>query len=82
MADFMLSLVSNPYDPFTEYKKWKRFDTQEGFDTDGLLARLASTSDALSEPDQDTLIEDAIDSVVDNPSFRGLYEKRARVEGS
>lgn len=78
MADFMLSLVSNPYDPFTEYAKWKRFDAQEGFDTDGLLARSVSSSDGLSEPDQDLAVEEAIDSIVNNPSFGGMYEKRVR----
>lgn len=78
MADFMLSLVANPYDPFTEYSKWKNFDSREGFDTDGLLARAVSTSDALSEPDQELAVEQAIDSIVNNPSFGGMYEKRVR----
>lgn len=78
MADFMLSLVSNPYDPFTEYNLWKKFDSHEGFDTDGLLARVLSTSDALSEPDQDLAVEQAIESILTNPSFAGLYEKRER----
>ena len=74
----MLSLISNPFDPFDEYENWKKFDREEGFDTDGLLARLASSSEVLSEPDEEQWIEDAIDSVVNNPSFRGLYEKRTK----
>lgn len=78
MAEFMLSLVSNPFDPFTEYDKWKNFDRMEGFDTDGLMARVLSTSDALSEPDQEVAEELAVDSIVNNPSFGGMYEKRVR----
>ena len=78
MADFMLSLASNPFDPFTEYEQWERFDRQEGFDTAGLLARALSTSDALSEPDQELAVEQAIDSIVDNPNFAGIYKKVQR----
>lgn len=75
MASYMLSLASNPYNPFTEYDEWKRFDRHEGFDTAGLLARTLSTSDALSQHDQDLDVERAVDSIVNNPSFAGLYKK-------
>lgn len=74
---FMLSLASNPYNPFTEYDKWKTFDRREGFDTDGLLARVVSTSSQISVADQEIAIEDAIDSIISNPSFDGLYIKVA-----
>jgi hypothetical protein len=78
MAEAMLSLVSNPYDPFTEYDLWLKFDHHEGFDTAGLLARVVSTSDALSQPDQDLAVEQAIDGIVENPSFAGMYKKVLR----
>jgi hypothetical protein len=78
MADVMLSLVSNPYDPFEQYDLWLNFDRHEGFDTQGLLARAVSVSDSMSEPDQDQALEDAIDSIVANPSFAGLYKKVQR----
>jgi hypothetical protein len=74
----MLSLVSNPYDPFDEYDLWLNFDHHEGFDTAGLLARAVSTSSELSVPDQEQAIEDAIDSIVANPSFGGMYKKVRR----
>lgn len=70
---FMLSLVTNPYDPFTEYDKWKKFDTHEGFDTDGLLARTISTSSDISEADQLLAEKQACESIIENPSFEGLY---------
>lgn len=72
---FMLSLATNPYNPFTDYQKWKVFDRQEGFDTDGLLARTVSSSSQISFADQDIAVEDAIDSILANPSFDGLYIK-------
>ncbi len=76
--EFMLSLSSNPYDPFTQYGLWLNFDRLEGFDTPGLLARLISTSDALSEADQNRAVEQAIDSIINNASFSGLYKKVQR----
>lgn len=75
MAEAMLSLASNPWNPFTQYELWKEFDRKEGFDTAGLLARCISTSDALSEADQELAVEQAIDSIVQNPSFGGMYVK-------
>lgn len=80
MAVVMLSLVSNPYDPFDQYDSWLLFDHHEGFDTAGLLARVVSTSDALSEPDQELAVEQAVDSIMNNPSFAGLYRKVERKE--
>jgi hypothetical protein len=81
MADVMLSLVSNPYDPFEQYDLWLNFDHHEGFDTAGLLARAVSVSDEMSQPDQDQAWEDAVDSIVANPSFGGMY-KKVRRKGS
>lgn len=71
----MLSLSHNPFDPFSEYDLWKEFDRKEGFDTAGLLARVVSTSDAISETDQALAVDQAIDSILNNPSFAGLYKK-------
>lgn len=78
MSEFMLSLAHNPYDPFEEYDLWKNFDTLEGYDTPGLLARVLSTSDSLSEADQELAVEQAIESILSNVSFKGLYKKVER----
>lgn len=60
----MLTTVDNPYDPFTEYDEWSEFDESHGYFTPQLLARIAITSDELSERDQDLAIESAIDEIV------------------
>jgi hypothetical protein len=78
MAVVMLSLVSNPFDPFTDFAAWSAFDRKEGFDTAGLVARAVSTSDEISEPDQEEAVEMAVDSILNNPSFAGLYKKVVR----
>jgi len=74
----MLSLATNPYDPFEEYELWSAFDRHEGFDTAGLLARAISTSDDLSDEDQELATEQAIESILSNVSFKGLYKKVVR----
>lgn len=78
MAIVMLSLVSNPYNPFTEFNDWYRFDHREGFDTAGLLARIVSVSSEQSDADQELAVEQAVDSILENPSFAGLYKKVVR----
>lgn len=78
MSQFMLSLATNPYDPFTQYDLWLKFDHQEGFDTAGLLARCVSSSDALSLADQEQAVEQAIESILSNPSFADMYIKVER----
>lgn len=75
MSEHMLSLLANPHDPFDDYEKWSMFDRKEGFNTEGLLARLITPSPDISQPDQDRMIEEAIDNIVANPSFAGLYKK-------
>lgn len=78
MTDFMLSLSTNPYDPWDEYGLWSNFDRHEGFDTAGFLARCLVTSEILSEPDQEADVEATIDHIMNNPSFKGLYKKLSR----
>lgn len=75
MARTMLSLATNPYNPFDDYVLWLRFDHREGFDTAGLLARLVPDLDGTTVVEEETQIEAAIDSVVANPAFGGLYIK-------
>ena len=71
----MLSLTSNPYDPFDDYINWSKFDRNEGFDTAGFLARVVSDSSSLSDADQELAIEQAVESILMNPSFAGLYKR-------
>lgn len=70
----MLSTVDNPWSPFTHYTEWYEFDSSHGYHTPGLLARIAKTSDELSEPDQDLAIEAAIDEIIEE-NVLGLYRR-------
>lgn len=72
----MLSTVDNPYDPRTSWNEWFAFDTAHGYHTCGLLARLCSTSDSLSEELEIEEIENAIDRILrlDGTNFYQTFE--------
>ena len=75
--EFMLSTIDNPYDPFTHYDLWYAFDQTKGYKTCEYLARIAKTSDDLSDLDNAIAIETAIDEIVDI-NVLGLYIKVGR----
>ena len=76
MVEHMLTTIDNPFNPFTQYNEWYAFDQAAGYDTTGFLARIARTSDDLSEADQNLAIEQAIDEIV-NENVLGIYTKVA-----
>lgn len=74
MAKYALTTVDNPYDPFEEFDKWFGYDIEQGYNSCGYLARIARTSDALTDEENDEEISRAIDEIVDN-DFIGIYIK-------
>jgi hypothetical protein len=76
-VEHMLTTVDNPWNPFTNYDEWWTYDQSQGYDTPGLLARIANVSLDLSDDDVEQSIEDAIDEIcILNVS--GLYRKAVR----
>lgn len=74
MSNCMLSTLDNPFDPFTQFDDWYSFDEQVGHHTCGYLARIAKSSDELSEVEEAEAIENAIDEIV-KLNVNGLYIK-------
>ncbi len=72
--DSMLTTLDNPYNPFTQFDEWYAFDVEKGYYTCNYLARVAKTSDYLSEEDEALAIEQAIDEIV-LLNVTGLYIK-------
>lgn len=56
-----ITTVDNPFDPEKEFDKWYNFDVQKGYHTCSLLARIAKTSENLSEEENEVEREAAID---------------------
>lgn len=74
---YALTTVDNPYDPFTQWDEWYAFDEAAGYHSCSLLARIAVTSDDLSDSDQDAAIQAAIDEIV-SENVSGVHRKVTR----
>jgi hypothetical protein len=60
----MLTTIDNPYDPFTQWDDWFLFDMQAGYNSPGMVARIAKLSNELTPAQENKAIEDAIDEIV------------------
>ena len=70
----MLTTIDNPYDPFDDFKNWFLFDVQHGYNSCAYLARVARTSDQLTEKENNEEIEKAIDEIIEL-DFMNVYVK-------
>lgn len=68
-----LTTVDNPYNPFQDFDHWFLYDIVSGYNSCGYLARIATTSDQLTDEENLKEIDRAIDEIVKlNPK---LYKK-------
>ena len=74
MPEMMLTTIDNPFNPFTQWDEWKRYDEDKKYYTCSYLARIAKTSDDLSETDYNKAIDDAIEEIV-SLNINGMYTK-------
>lgn len=69
-----ITTIDNPYDPFTQFDQWYLFDVEHGYGTCQLLARIAKTSDSLSDEENEIEMEKAIDEII-KYDFLNVYKK-------
>jgi len=69
-----LTTFDNPFDPFEQFDQWFLFDIEKGYNSCAYLARIAKTSQQLSEVEYNDEIERAIDEIV-RLDFMNLYKK-------
>lgn len=79
MAKCALTTFDNPYDPFDQFDAWYNFDLDRSRihqtkDCCSFLARIARTSDQLTEEENDQEIERAIDEII-KYDFMNIYKK-------
>lgn len=70
----MITTTDNPYDPFTQFDEWYAYDVSMGYHTLAYLARIAVSSEELSESDDDKATENAIDEII-KYNILGIYRK-------
>lgn len=71
---FMLTTIDNPFNPFENFDSWFLFDIEKGYNSCAYLARIAKTSDQLSEIENNLEIERAIDEII-KYDFMKIYKK-------
>jgi len=64
MKIFALTTKDNPFNPFDDFANWLAFDHRKGYNTSEYLARIAVTSDELSDEENEKEIEAAIDEII------------------
>lgn len=79
MADVALTTFDNPFNPFDDFTKWFMFDIDKGYNSCGYLDRIAHTSDALTDQENEDEIERAIDEII-KYDFMNIYTKIRRNE--
>lgn len=82
MANVRVTTKDNPYDPFEQFDQWLLYDNEKGYGTCSYLARIAQTSDALSDEENDEEIERAIDEMIkydfENLGYKKVYRNKAK----
>lgn len=79
MKQVMLTTIDNPFDPFDQFDSWINFDMEKGYNSCAYLARIAFTSDSLSDAENMQEVERAIDEII-RYDFMNIYKKVVRDE--
>ncbi len=74
-----LTTLDNPYDPVDDFDNWYKFDMDHGYSTCSYLARVARTSDQLTDAENEREVNRAIDEIV-KYDMSGLYIKVTKNE--
>lgn len=79
MRRYALTTFDNPFDPFEQFDQWFLFDTEKGYNSCAYLARIARTSDQLSDAEYNDEIERAIDEII-RMDFMNIYKKVTKTD--
>ena len=78
MAKCAITTFDNPFDPFKQFNEWFLFDITKGYNSCGLLDRIARTSEQFSDEENEIETEHAIDEII-KYDFQNIYKKVKRV---
>lgn len=60
----MLTTIDNPYNPFENFDEWYNYDITHGYNSCSYLARVANTSDSLTDEENEQEVTRAIDEIL------------------
>lgn len=69
-----LTTVDNPFNPFTDFTNWFKFDIEKGYNSCAYLAAIARTSDQLSDYENNLELESVIDEIIELDPLN-IYKK-------
>lgn len=81
MDSIMITTDDNPFDPFTQFSAWYAWDSAHGYNTCGLLDRIAITSEELSFADNELAIEQAMEEIASENVSGSFKIVRRSVDG-
>lgn len=64
MVRCFLTTFDNPYNPYEQFESWYQYDMDHGYNSSGLLMRLAQTSSQFTDNENAYEIEKAIDQII------------------
>lgn len=79
MKRVAITTLDNPFDPIDQFDEWFAFDELKGYNTCSYLARVARTSNEISDENQLYALESAIDEIIEN-NPEGIYVKVVKNE--
>ena len=60
-----ITTTDNPFDPFDDFNSWFMFDVEKGYYTCNKLARIANTTDDMTQQEEDEEVERAVDRLIE-----------------
>lgn len=81
-TEYMLSLIDNPFDYFTDFRNWLLYDIEHSQKFNHptcceYLARVVNVDDEMTQKEKDLEIERAIDEII-LYDYRNLFKKISR----
>lgn len=74
-----VTTVDNPFDPFTQWDQWYKYDERAGYHTCSILARLCRPSNDLTDVEEEDGIDAAIRTLLEWYAPYEVY--RIAIEG-
>lgn len=74
MAASFITTMDNPFDYFTQFDDWYSYDTQHGYNTCAYVARIAKTTNNMSDEEYEDALNYAVDEIL-RLNLTGNYRK-------